>query len=115
MALPVKALPTDTLAIAGVSVQYRSLSRAQALKLNEYQGREDEAEVYILTCGTGCTEDEAVAFRESNDTATAGLLIDSILILSGLAKADKESDADPNALPPNEPSSTATSTLSTSS
>jgi hypothetical protein len=115
MGLPVKPLATATLAIDGQAVEYRSLSRAQALKLNEFRGREDEGEVYILMCGTGCTEAEATAFREGNDIATAGVLIEAIIVLSGLAKADPESDADPNVSPPSEPSSTASSTASTTS
>jgi hypothetical protein len=85
MALPVSPLATATVEIAGETVEYRSLSRAQALALNGYRGREDEAEVFILECGTGCTTEEAKEFRESNDTDTAGRLIDGILILSGLA------------------------------
>jgi hypothetical protein len=85
MALPVKPLGTATVEIAGEVVEYRSMSRAQALVMDGYRGREDEAEIWVLMCGTGCSEDEAKAFRESNDTDTAGLLIDGILILSGLA------------------------------
>jgi hypothetical protein len=84
MALPIAPLATATLEIGGEIVEYRSMSRAQALKLNGLKGREDEAEILILTSGTGCTEDEAQAFREGNDTDTAGLLIDSIIRLSGL-------------------------------
>ena len=89
MSLPIKALATDSVTIAGQAVEYRSMSRAQALALASYKGREDEAEVFILMSGTGCSEEEAKAFREGNDTATAGLLIDGILVLSGLAKKGK--------------------------
>lgn len=86
MPLPIKPLPTDELEINGQRVEYRSLSRAQALKVHEFVGREDEAEVYLLMCGTGCTEEEARAFREGNDAETAGLLIDAIIVISGLTK-----------------------------
>lgn len=86
MGLPVSPLPTTTVNVAGVEVEIRSLSRAEALKLNGFRGREDEAEVFILSCGTGVSADEASAWRESVDTATAGLVIDGILVLSGLAK-----------------------------
>jgi hypothetical protein len=85
MALPIAPLATATVEIAGTVVEYHAMSRAQALKLNGLTGRENEAEILILTSGTGCTEDEAQAFREGNDTDTAGLLIDGILVLSGLA------------------------------
>lgn len=87
--LPIKPLARDTVLIDGQAVEYHSMSRAQALKLNDFKGREDEAEIFILVSGTGCSEDEARAFREGNDTETAGLLIDGILVLSGLAKKDE--------------------------
>lgn len=89
MGLPIKALARDTVTIDGQSVEYHSLSRAQALQLPTYKGREDEGEVFILVSGTDCTEAEAQAFREGNDTETAGLLINGILTLSGLAKKDE--------------------------
>lgn len=92
--LPIAPLPTGEVIIAGQVVTYRSLSRAEALQLNGFRGREDEAEIFILMHGTGCIEAEAIAFREGSDTDTAGLLIDGILILSGLAKKDDE-DEDP--------------------
>lgn len=88
-ALPVAPLATDHVMIGGERVDYRSLSRAEALKLNDYQEDIEGAEVYILVTGTGCSEEEARAFRAQNDTATAGALIDGILILSGLAERDE--------------------------
>ena len=75
--------------IGDTEVTYRSLSRAEALHLQSFQGRPDEAEVYILAKGTGCTDDEAQAFREGVDLETAGLLIDGILELSGLTNGPK--------------------------
>jgi hypothetical protein len=89
MALPISPLATGEVTIAGTVVTYHSMSRSQALKLNEFRGREDEAEIFILQCGTGCTEDEAKAFRDGNDTNTAGLLIEGILVISGLADKPK--------------------------
>lgn len=84
MPLPINPLPTDSVEIAGQRVEIRSLSRAQALRLREFVGREDEAEVFLLVCGTGCTEDEARAFREGNDATTAGVLVDAIIAVSGM-------------------------------
>jgi hypothetical protein len=91
MPLPIVPLASGTVTIGGVAVPYHSLSRAQALQLNGYKGREDDAEILILAGGTGCTDDEARAFREGNDTATAGLLIDAILEISGLTNSPKAS------------------------
>jgi hypothetical protein len=90
MALPVVQLPNDSLEIGGERVEYRSLSRSEALKVHSYVGNEDEAENFILSCGVGCTVDEARAWRASTDLKTAGLLVDSILVLSGMTKPDKD-------------------------
>jgi hypothetical protein len=90
MALPIAPLPTGEAIIGGETVVYHSMTRSQALRLNSFKGAEDEAEVFILQCGTGCTEEDARAFRDGNDTETAGLLIDAILVLSGLAEPDPD-------------------------
>jgi len=95
MALPVKALARDSVLIGDEKVEFRAMSRSEALKLGNYRGKEDEAEIFILQCGTSCTDDEAKAFLDANDTATAGLLIEGILALSGLTP-DTGKDADPN-------------------
>lgn len=97
MILPLSPLATGTVDIGGQTVEFRSLSRAEALKLNGYRGREDEAEVFIIASATGASEDEAQAWRESVDVATAGLLIDGILILSGLASRDEAGEIVPKA------------------
>jgi hypothetical protein len=86
MSLPIPTLPTGSVDVDGVSVPIRSLTRAQALKLGTFRGKEDEAEVFILVAGADVSDDEARAWRESVDTDTGGLLIDAILVLSGLAK-----------------------------
>ncbi len=86
MPLPINPLPTSSVEVGGTAVAIRSLSRSEALRMNAFLGREDEAEVFLLVCGTGCTDDEAKAFRDGNDTDTAGLLIDAIIVLSGLSR-----------------------------
>jgi hypothetical protein len=88
--LPIPALPSDTLEIEGMSVPYHSLSRSQALKVHSFVGREDEAETYILSCGVDVSLEEAQAWRESVDVATAGKLIDAIIIISGLTNGSEE-------------------------
>jgi hypothetical protein len=109
-ALPTKPLPTASIDIAGVNVAYRSLSRSEALRMQTFKGREDEAEIFLLVCGTGCTEEEAQAFRDSNDTETAGLLIDAIIVISGLTKSITADGKGPDGrrLPDPKPSGSAT-------
>lgn len=61
----------------------------------EFRGNPDSAETYILACGTGVTEAEAEAWRNSTDPETAGQLVDAIIYLTGLAKPPKDDDDAP--------------------
>jgi hypothetical protein len=103
MSLPTK-LSTDTVELHGTDIAIRSLSRAEAIRLGEFRDDVAAAEVFILTCGTGVSEDEARAFREGNGVDDAGKLVDAILILSRLAtpetaararEGDGSTDPDP--------------------
>lgn len=90
MSLPVTKLPTDTVTVDGQSVEVRGLSRAEAYKLATgiFKDDPDAGEVYILTCGTGASEDEVKAWRETTDMVTAGVVVDRILALSGMSGSD---------------------------
>jgi hypothetical protein len=92
MALPKVALPTSSVEIGGETVEYRSLSRSEVLKIQAFAGREDEAEDFIVACGTGVSIEEAHEWRESIDAMTAGPLIDGIILLSGLVDADPKEE-----------------------
>jgi hypothetical protein len=80
--------------VNGEPVAFRSLSRAEAMQLQDLRGREDEAEVLILSWATGCTPEEASAFRDSTPAKEAGKLTDAILIFSGLASDDGDPKGD---------------------
>ena len=112
MTLPTGHLATSSVEVNGQVVEYRSLSRKEVLKCAaDYKDNVDGAENFLLMCGTGCTEEEAIAFRENTDPNEAGKLIDGIIYLSGLV-------IDPKAIPKNGtklPSSTVSSTVLTSS
>jgi hypothetical protein len=82
--LPRPALPTGSIELGGARVEYRSLSRAQALELNSYKGREDEAEDFMLACGLDCSMDDAHAWRAAVSFEVGGQLLDAIIELSGL-------------------------------
>lgn len=86
MALPVVALPKATVDVDGTPVEVRSLSRSEALKLNTQFSTEtvDDAEIFVIVCGTGVSEEEAREWREQTDPTTAGLVIDKIIELSGI-------------------------------
>lgn len=83
--LPLVALPEGEI-IEGplAGTKYHSLSRSQAMKVHSYQGREDEAEDFILACGTDRTVEEAHKWRDSVSLEVAGQLVDAIIIISGL-------------------------------
>lgn len=90
MALPVVPIPTATIELAGTPVTYRSLSRAEALRMaTDYRADPEGAQVFLLARGAGVTEDEARAWLDSTDPATAGKLVDAIIILTGLATPDQ--------------------------
>src|SRR5262245_51633579 len=86
--LPRPTLPNGTIEIEGERVEYRSLSRAQAIELNNYQGRPNEGEDWILACGLDITVDEARAWREAVTTEVGGHLLEAIIDISGLSVAD---------------------------
>lgn len=91
MSLPVVALPTDVVAVAGAEVKVRGLSRAEALKIQTFTGDLDGAENHILACGTGVTEDEAAEWRANTPPDVAGAIVDRIIELSGLTEGAQKS------------------------
>ena len=93
MSLPIIALPTSTVEVGGVPVPIRSLSRHEALHVHSFVGREDEAEDYIVACGTDVSVEEAAKWRNSTALDTAGTVVGAIMLISGLTKAG----TDPNA------------------
>lgn len=92
MSLPKVALPTGSVAVGGETVEFHSLTRHQALQLHTYEGREDEAEDFMLACATDVSIEDARAWRDSVDMETAGVLIDAIIELSGLTEKEKAQD-----------------------
>lgn len=86
MALPVVPLPTETVTVGGIAVAIRGLSRLEVVKLKtDYQGKEDAAEVFLLSCALNITQEEAEAWLQATPPAPAGELIEAIIYLSGLA------------------------------
>lgn len=84
MPLPIATLATGEVTVHGEVVPFRAMSRNEVIELGKLEGQNDQAEIWMLQCGTGCTDDEARAFRDGNDAITAGLLIDAIVKLSGI-------------------------------
>lgn len=92
MSLPVVALPTDVVAVAGAEVKVRGLSRAEALKIHTaFAGDLASAETFILACGVGVTEDEAADWRDNTPPEPVGVVVDRIIELSGLAEGAQKS------------------------
>lgn len=84
--LPVVTLPRKEIEIAGTTISYRSLSRSEALKVTTGFGEDhvDEAETFILACGIDISEVEAKQWRDTTDPITVGLIVDAIIVLTGL-------------------------------
>lgn len=95
MSLPIIPLPTNTVTVGGAEVTFRALSRREAMRLmTEFQGRPDDAEAFLVSCGCGVSIEEANEWRENTDPILAGKVIDGIVLLTGLSK-DAEGN-DPN-------------------
>jgi hypothetical protein len=82
--LPLDPLATGSVDIAGNEVPIRSLSRPEGIRLQTFQGHEDDAEAYIVAASTGVTDDEARAWLAAVSIETGGRMVDAILQLSGL-------------------------------
>jgi hypothetical protein len=86
MPLPSLPLPTDVVEVGGQTVEVRALSRIEGVVLHgpAFRGKPDDAEVYIVSKGTGSSTDDARAWLEETSGDDAGVVIDRILELSGL-------------------------------
>lgn len=111
MPLPIVPLPTGIATVAGNEVPIRALARLEVRKLRRFNGRSDDAEPFIVSCGADVSVDDAEAWLASVGVKEGGALVDAILALSGLT--DPEADpadppagstgAGPDAPPSNEP------------
>lgn len=82
--LPRPTLPVGSIDLAGTVVEYRSLSRSQAIQLETFRADPDGAEDWIISCGLGITQAEAHDWRDAVQLELVGPLIDAILEISGL-------------------------------
>jgi hypothetical protein len=99
MPLPLVDLPTDSIEIGGEKVEYRALSREEALRLNRFKEQTaedlDAGEIFMLSCSVGVTEEEAAEWRRRTDAGTVDRLLQAIATISGLVP-DPERPDDPN-------------------
>lgn len=91
MGLPSIPLPKDIVEVGGDKVEVRGLSRAEVIKLQTFNGDMDAVENFVLSCGTGVSEDEAKEWRGAVPADEAGNLIDRIVELSGLTEGASKS------------------------
>lgn len=84
MALPVVALPTGTVTVAGVPIAVRGLSRSEAIHLASLGTDFEAAENFVLATGAGITAEAAKAWRDSTPADVVGPVVELIADLSGL-------------------------------
>ena len=72
----------------GTEIAFRSLSRAEAITLRTFVGREDEAEVYMIAAGTDVPIEDAQAWYAATASEDVGRLVEAVAIFSGLATAE---------------------------
>lgn len=87
MALPVRALATGTVEVNGVNVEFRSLSRHECMHVLT-ETDPDAAENYTVSKATGETLDASAAWLDGCDVMEGKKLVDAILTLSGIGRAD---------------------------
>lgn len=99
MTLPEVPLPRKSVTLPdGSLVEFHSLSRFEAIHVSTAyrdgaNGGQEAAEAFTLARGMDISEDEARAWLEHTDATAAGLVVDGIIYLSGLA----DPPADPEA------------------
>lgn len=93
MTLPAVPLPTDKVDVAGEQVEVRGLSRLEVARLGTgvYAGKNDDAEVFVLSRGANISEDEARAWLGAVHADVAGPVLDRICELSGLGEGAQKS------------------------
>jgi hypothetical protein len=92
MALPIGQLSRDSVTINGTAIEFRSLSRSEALHI---QGMDtEEAEKFIVARSTGNSEDDAAKWLDSVNVDDGGQLVTAILVLSALAKGTGDPKAE---------------------
>lgn len=106
MALPNLSLPTATVAVGGSPIEYRSLSRSEAMHFltaftveampdSDVEARANAAEAWLIATACGASIAEANAFRDNATADDVRILVDAIINLSGLNP--NEDDKDPKA------------------
>ncbi len=89
MGLPSIPLPTATVKVGGQDVGFHALSRAQATSLARFQDNPSAAEPFILACALDIDEAEAQAWLDGTPFAEATVLMEAIILLTGLSEAPK--------------------------
>lgn len=95
MPVPLPARATKAIMIGTESIEIRSLSRTQVLKLNEFTGIADEeaAEVLLISAGLGISDAEALAWLQEAGPLLADDVLEEIMTLSGVQELRRRQQA----------------------
>jgi len=77
--------------VAGTKIEVRSLSRAEQLKLTQYENDLDTAETVMIAMTTGFSEDEVRTWREETPGDVVNDLIEQIARISGVNRGTAKS------------------------
>lgn len=86
MPLPIRPLATATFDLDGQSIEYRSLSRTEVVKLADLNEDTSAAEAFMVSNSAGVTVEEATTWLNSVDAKTADGFLTAVSVLSGLRK-----------------------------
>lgn len=93
MTLPAVPLPRDKVDVHGEQVAVRGMSRLEVARLatGVFAGKNDDAEIFVLSCGADIPEEEAREWLGSVHADVAGPVLDRICELSGLDEGAQKS------------------------
>lgn len=84
--LPAIPLPTGSVDIAGTTIEFHALSRADAAQLARFQaaGEAADAEAFILSAALDIPREEALAWFAATPIDAGQKLLEAVVVLSGL-------------------------------
>jgi hypothetical protein len=91
--LPKVPLHSEMVDVAGTKIEVRSLSRAEQLKLAQYQDDIDGAETAMIAMTTGFPEDEVRVWRQETPGSVVDELVNEIVRISGMLNGATKSGA----------------------
>ncbi len=96
MTLPVRELPTSYVTLGQDTIEFRSLTMKEADAFRGFAEDTFGASAFIISTGTGVTQEDAETWLGSVTFGDANTLVTAILTLSGLTEDEEDPKPDTN-------------------